>query len=324
MIIITGGAGFIGANIAAMLYKSGREIAIIDRLGSEEKWRNIAAIRPAHILPPDQLGDFLHKHRAKIEMVIHMGASSSTTEKNVDFIIENNFTYSLWLWQWCTTHQKRLIYASSAATYGKGEHGFDDNETLEYLDKLSPLNPYGWSKALTDSAFLRNVSQKNKPQQWVGLKFFNVYGPYEAHKGSQRSVAHQLFQQIEETGEVKLFKSANPNYEDGGQMRDFIYVKDCCEIIRFFIDNPGVNGIYNAGSGKARSFLDLAYAAFATMKKPVKINWMETPDHIAKHYQYFTEANMNKIKQAGFQTPLHELEAGIEDYYQYFLLEEQA
>lgn len=319
MFIVTGGAGFIGSNLVAGLAKSkpNTPICVIDHLGKAQKWQNLAGVRVSHIVQPRKMMDFLDQHQMDIEAVFHMGACSSTTEENVDYIIRNNFTLSLKLWEWCSAHQKKFIYASSAATYGDGSQGFKDDQTIEYLDRLRPLNPYGWSKALTDSEFMRRAHSGHAPPIWMGLKFFNVYGPNEAHKGGQRSVAHQMFEQIESTGAVNLFKSAHPDYEDGGQMRDFVYVQDCVDAMLYPIHGKSIkNGIYNMGSGKARSFLDLAHACFAAFDQTPKINWIDTPPNIAQHYQYFTEAQMGSFISSLSQTTL---EAGIKAYAAHYL-----
>lgn len=317
MIIVTGGAGFIGSNLVEALFKrKSSPITVVDNLGEGDKWKNLLNLGISNIISPKDLMPFLECHAKEVECIFHLGAVSTTTEKNVDYIIENNFTLTLNLWHWCTHHQKRIIYASSAATYGNGDKGFDDSEASDYLTSLRPLNPYGWSKAITDIEVTRLKKMVIHPPQWAGLKFFNVYGHKETHKGAQRSVAHQMFELIEKTGRVKLYKSANPDYKDGEQMRDFVWVGDCVNQMLWLYDNEGISGLFNSGSGKARSFLDLAKACFKTMNRDVDIQWLDTPPDIARHYQYFTQAEMNKIKSFGYDKPMTSLEAGIELYYE--------
>ncbi|MEM8833923.1 MAG: ADP-glyceromanno-heptose 6-epimerase, partial [Pseudomonadota bacterium] len=266
MIIVTGGAGFIGSNLVAGLEEKGHEdVVVCDVLGTDDKWRNIAKREIKDIVHPDRLFDYLETHKDAITVIFHIGAISSTTETDVDLIADTNIVLSRRLWKWCGKNQKRFIYASSAATYGEGNQGFDDVETPEDLQNLRPLNAYGWSKHVFDRRVARVMQKQNEPTptQWAGLKFFNVYGPNEYHKGEQMSVICKLYPQVVAGAAAKLFKSHRDEYEDGGQLRDFVYVKDCVNVMLWLLENDSVNGLFNVGTGKARSFKDLAEATFA-------------------------------------------------------------
>ena len=321
MIVVTGGAGFIGSNLLAALEERGRwDIAACDTLGRGDKWRNVAKRALADIVAPERLLDFLETHVGEIEMVIHLGAISSTTETDVDAIIENNFRLSTALWAWCARNGKRLVYASSAATYGDGSAGFDDDASPDALAKLRPLNPYGWSKHLFDRRIAALVARgAAQPAQHVGLKFFNVYGPNEYHKGGQRSVVHQLYPKAAKGEPAVLFKSHNPAYPDGGQMRDFIWVGDCVAVMLWLVDNPQVNGLFNVGTGAARSFADVARATYAACGRNARIEYVDTPAEIRDKYQYFTQARMDRLRQAGYAAPFTTLEDGVRLYVQRFL-----
>ncbi|MDH5489513.1 MAG: ADP-glyceromanno-heptose 6-epimerase [Rhodospirillaceae bacterium] len=321
MYVVTGGAGFIGSNIVAALEKRGDEkIAVIDRLRDGDKWKNLAKRELCDIVHPDDTLDFLEDNSTNIKAVFHMGAISATTEKNVDLIIENNFQLSLDLWKWCTAHQTRFIYASSAATYGDGENGFDDDIAIDVLAKLQPLNPYGWSKHLFDRRVARMTSAGDAhPPQWAGLKFFNVYGPNEYHKGPMRSVVNKLYPDAVAGKEAQLFKSHHPDYSDGGQMRDFIYVDDCVDVMMWLLDNEKISGLFNVGTGKSRSFRDLTIAVFEALGKKPKIKFIPTPVEIRDKYQYFTQANTLNLRKAGYKKEFTELEDGIRSYVNGFL-----
>jgi ADP-L-glycero-D-manno-heptose 6-epimerase len=250
-----------------------------------------------------------------VQAVFHMGAISATTEANVDAIVKNNVRLSLDLFRWCGLNKVRFLYASSAATYGDGSNGFCDDDAIDALASLSPLNAYGWSKHVVDRRIARVLrSGGSLPPQCVGLKFFNVYGPNEYHKGNMRSVVHQLHGKISAGEDAILFRSHNSEYSDGGQLRDFVYVKDIVDMMIWFLDNPEVQGLYNAGTGQARSFLDLANAVYSAMGKQPKIKFVDTPVEIRDKYQYFTEANMSKLQEAGFSKPATSLEDGVRDY----------
>jgi ADP-L-glycero-D-manno-heptose 6-epimerase len=317
MILVTGGAGFIGSNLVAGLVADGREVAVCDRFGSGEKWKNVAKHELADIVAPEELGDFLELHADELDAIVHMGAISATTERDVDRIVENNFRLSLDLWSWCAEHEVRFLYASSAATYGDGTQGFVDDDSLAGLAKLRPLNAYGWSKHAFDRRVARLLAEgRPKPPQWVGLKFFNVYGPNEQHKGDMQSVVAKIYPRAKAGEPAVLFRSHHPQYQDGGQLRDFVYVKDGVEVVRWLLANPRVNGLFNLGTGKARSFADLAKAVFAALDKPAQISFVDTPVEIRDKYQYFTQASMEKLKKAGYTRPFTSLEDGVRDYVQ--------
>lgn len=327
MIIVTGGTGFIGSNLVAGLEEHGcKDIVICDTLGTEDKWRNIAKRELRDIVHPDRLFDYLDTHTDNIEMIYHLGAISSTTERDADLIVETNVVLSRRLWKWCGKNDIRLVYASSAATYGDGEAGFADIQDTKGLAKLRPLNAYGWSKHVFDRRISRVLENKNEkvPPQWVGLKFFNVYGPNEYHKEDQMSVVCKLYPQVIAGANAKLFKSHHPDYEDGGQLRDFVYVKDCVDVMVWLYDNKDVNGLFNVGTGTARSFKDLAEATFDAAGKDPKINYIDMPDHLQAKYQYFTEADMTKLREAGYKKPFTELEDGIRDYVQNYMAQEDS
>jgi ADP-L-glycero-D-manno-heptose 6-epimerase len=319
---VTGGAGFIGSNIAARLAEDrGLDVVVCDRLREADlgKWRNIAKHPIGDFVAPEEMFDWLEKRWRDIEVVIHMAAVSSTTEPDADKIVHSNFTLSRDLFRWCADRQRRMIYASSAATYGAGEHGFVDDNDYEALASLRPLNTYGWSKALFDLFAARQAARDYAPPQWVGLKFFNVYGPNEEHKHSMKSVASQIWPKVREGHTVQLFKSYRPDVPDGGQTRDFVYVRDIADITRWLMDNPQVNGVFNAGSGQARTFEDLARAVFAAAGKPAAIEYTPMPPAIRDKYQYFTQADMSRLHAAGYDKPLTSLEEGIGDYVARFL-----
>ena len=259
MILVTGAAGFIGSNlISALAAKGESEIVACDYLGDADKWRNLAKHEIADVVEPNRLFDFLEVHSNNVDIIFHMGAISSTVETNVDLILKNNFRLSFNLWDWCAANQVPFLYASSAATYGGRTENFVDDDSCEALAKLMPMNAYGWSKHIFDRRVARMVVEGAKtPPHWVGLKFFNVYGPNEYHKGSQQSVVAQFYKQILETGEAKLFQSHNPEFKDGEQLRDFIWVGDCIDMMLWLAENSEVSGLFNCGTGKARSFNDL-------------------------------------------------------------------
>ncbi|MCR6630041.1 MAG: ADP-glyceromanno-heptose 6-epimerase [Magnetospirillum sp.] len=321
MIVVTGGAGFIGSNILAALEERGAgKLVVCDRLRANDKWRNIAKRELADIVHPEQLFDFLEANRKNIEVIFHMGAISATTETDADKIAANNFSLSLALWKWCAMSNVRFIYASSAATYGDGSAGFDDDWSMEHLARLHPLNAYGWSKHLFDRRVARKIAQgSRRPPQFAGLKFFNVYGPNEYHKGSQQSVVAQVYPHAKEDAAYQLFRSHNPKYKDGGQMRDFIWVGDVVDVMMWLLDNPQVSGIFNVGTGSARTFLDLASAVYRALGKEPKIKYQDTPVAIRDKYQYFTQANMERLRAAGYDKPFTALEDGVRRYVQDFL-----
>jgi ADP-L-glycero-D-manno-heptose 6-epimerase len=321
MYVVTGGAGFIGSNIVAALDdRRPGSVLVCDRLRDGVKWLNLAKRELIDVVPPEELFAFLDRHPADIEAVIHMGAISSTVETDADRIITNNYRLSLGLWRWCALNQVRLIYASSAATYGDGSKGFDDDASPAALAALRPLNAYGWSKNLFDRRVARLVAaHEAAPPQWAGLKFFNVYGPNEYHKGGQKSVAVQIYERIARGEAARLFESHRADYADGGQLRDFIWVGDCVEIVLWLLDHPGVSGLFNCGTGKARSFADLAGAVFAALGRKAKIDYVPMPESLRDKYQYFTEARMNRLRAAGYGRPFVALEDGIARYVRDYL-----
>jgi len=321
MIIVTGGAGFIGSNVVATLTKQHPgEVVVCDWLETGDKWRNIGKAELADVIMPEDLESFLGHCGNEVELIVHMGAISATTEQDADLIVETNIRLTLDLWNWCAAHGKRFIYASSAATYGDGTAGFDDDMAPEALARLSPLNPYGWSKHMVDRRITRLIEQgKPTPPQWAGLKFFNVYGPNEYHKEDMRSVIHKIFPAAAKGEAVTLFKSHNPDYEDGGQSRDFVYVKDCANVISWLAETPTVSGLFNLGTGEARSFKDLAIATFAALNRKPHIKYVDTPEQIRDKYQYFTEAKMDRLRAAGYAQGFTSLEDGIMDYVQNYL-----
>ncbi|HJN23665.1 MAG TPA: ADP-glyceromanno-heptose 6-epimerase [Rhodospirillales bacterium] len=321
MFLVTGGAGFIGSNIVAALEQRGKgPVVICDRLRDGEKWRNICKRELAEIVHPDHLYDFLEDNRSAIEAVIHMGAVSSTTATDVDHVLNTNFKLSLGLWKWCAGYGIRFLYASSAATYGDGGQGFDDDAAPEALSRLRPLNPYGWSKHLFDRRIVRMLADGEPgPPQLVGLKFFNVYGPNEYHKGGQQSVVAGIFPDAKDGKPVRLFKSHHPDYQDGGQKRDFIWVGDCAELVMWFIENADASGLFNCGTGKARSFADLATAVCRALGKEPRIEYVPTPEAIRGKYQYFTESKMDRLAAAGYDKPFTPLDEGVGKYVTEYL-----
>jgi ADP-L-glycero-D-manno-heptose 6-epimerase len=319
---VTGGAGFIGSNIVARLAEDpALDVVVCDRLRDAElgKWRNIAKHPIGDFVAPDDMFDWLEKRWRDVEIVIHMAAVSSTTEPDADKIVHSNFTLSRDLFRWCADRQRRLIYASSAATYGDGALGFEDDNRYAALTALRPLNTYGWSKALFDIFAVRQAGRDYAPPQWVGLKFFNVYGPNEEHKHAMKSVASQIWPHVQGGHAVQLFKSYREDVPDGGQRRDFVYVRDAADVTRWLTRNPQVNGLFNLGSGHARTFEDMARAVFAAAGKTAQIDYTPMPPAIRDKYQYFTEARMERLRAAGYDSPMTPLEEGIADYVRNYL-----
>lgn len=317
MIIITGGAGFIGSAIIAALNKRDiTDILVVDELACDEKWKNLRNLSFAdYVEKNDFLKTVVENPPKPVEAVFHLGACSSTTETDASYLIKNNYQYSKSLAKWATAAGVRFIYASSAATYGDGSSGFCDDE--EEIDELRPLNMYGCSKHLFDLWAKRH----GLLEKIVGLKYFNVFGPNEYHKADMRSFVLKAFEQINATGRVRLFKSYRPEYPDGGQKRDFLYVKDAVDMTLFFYDNPQIGGLFNIGTGIARSWNDLANAVFAAMAKKPNIEYIEMPDSIRSQYQYFTQADISKLRSAGCGKKPASLESAIKDYVQNYLKE---
>jgi ADP-L-glycero-D-manno-heptose 6-epimerase len=315
LIIVTGGAGFIGSNIVLDLARAGLRVVVCDLFRSGEKWRNIAAAWLYDIVHPNDLPEWLARHGDKVAAIVHMAAISSTTEKDVDKFVATNIRLTLDLWNWCAANAVRLIYASSAATYGDGSAGFSDEQSPAALAALHPLNAYGWSKHVVDRRVVDDVTRGHAtPRQWAGLKFFNVYGPNETHKGVMQSLVSKIFPTVKAGETVTLFKSHNPRYPDGGQQRDFIYVKDCVAVVNWLLGHPETSGLFNVGTGTARSFLDLVRAVCAAAGSTPNIQFIDTPDELRSQYQYFTRADMTKLRRAGFEASFYSLEDGVRDY----------
>jgi ADP-L-glycero-D-manno-heptose 6-epimerase len=315
LIVVTGGAGFIGSNIACALAEAGSRVVISDVLRTGGKWRNIAPAWLHDIVRPDTLLAWLDRHRGNVAAIVHMAAISSTTETDVDRFVANNIRLSLDLWEWCAANAARFIYASSAATYGDGGAGFGDDQSPAALAELRPLNAYGWSKHVVDRRIIDDIVHgRPRPPQWAGLKFFNVYGANEAHKGDMQSVVSKVYPLVEAGSPVHLFKSHHPGYADGGQLRDFVYVKDCVAAVMWLLGTATVNGLFNVGSGIARSFVDLVKAVGAAVGREPEIRFIDTPAELRDKYQYFTQADMTKLRAAGFDRPFHSLENGVQDY----------
>ena len=315
-IIVTGGAGFIGCNLVAALNRRGIDnVLIVDHLGNTEKWRNLNGLRfEDYFDKRDFLTRVLERRIATPEAIFHLGACSSTTESDADYLMENNYRYTRTLGEWATGCQARFIYASSAATYGDGALGYSDADSL--TSRLRPLNMYGYSKQLFDLWAMRAGLLK----KIVGLKFFNVYGPGEDHKGEMRSVVHKAFHQVRSSGEITLFKSYRPDFTDGEQTRDFIHVADAVAVALFFFDHPEVPGLFNCGTGQARSWLDLAKAVFAALEREPNIRFIDMPEAMRDKYQYHTQADLTKLRAAGYRAPFMSIEDGVRDYLTQYLI----
>jgi ADP-L-glycero-D-manno-heptose 6-epimerase len=311
MIIVTGGAGFIGSAFVWKLNQEGiDDIIIVDRLGTSDKWKNLVNLRFVNYVHKDDFLEMIDTDTLpfEIDAIIHMGACSSTTERDADYLWHNNYVYTNLLAEWALERGIRFIYASSAATYGDGTKGFSDDH--KKVNGLKPINMYGYSKQVFDLWALRQKLEN----KMAGIKFFNVFGPNEYHKGDMSSVIFKAFHQIKETGKVNLFKSYKKEYEDGGQMRDFVYVKDCVNAMWWLLKNPKINGIFNLGTGKARTWNDLIKAVFTAMKKNPNIEYIAMPEALRNQYQYFTQAEMKKLKTAGCPVKFASLEDSVRDY----------
>jgi len=317
-ILVTGGAGFIGsALIWALNLKGLDHILVCDALGTDDKWRNLAPLRFDDFIPPDELLDRVKREATSLDdirTVFHLGACSATTERDLDYLMRNNFEFTKILGEWAAQRKIRFVYASSAATYGDGSAGMKDDESR--LNQLRPLNGYAFSKQRFDLyAYRRGLLN-----QFVGLKYFNVFGPNEGHKGDMRSVVHKAFQQVQATGKIQLFKSYHPDYGDGEQKRDFLYVKDAVEMTIFLASNPAAIGIFNLGFGRARTWLDLANAVFSALGRSPVVEFVEMPETLKPNYQYFTEATIDKLVSLGFKGPGFTLEEAVRDYVQNYLV----
>ena len=318
MIVVTGAAGFIGSVLTGALNDEGQsDLILVDKFDREDKMKNLANKEYEVQIDRDDFIDWFKNNADVVDFVFHIGARTDTTEFDMEVFNKLNINYSKDVWTICAENDIPLVYASSAATYGDGSLGYDDRHDI--VEKLQPLNPYGVSKNEFDKWALK---QTKTPPFWYGLKFFNVYGPNEYHKGRMASVIMHAFNQIKETGGMKLFRSHRPDYKDGGQLRDFVYVKDVVEVILFLYEYEADSGLYNLGTGKARTFLDLAKATFKAMGKPENISFIDTPEDIRDKYQYFTEANMSKLLDQGYGVPFYSLEDGVEDYVKEFLMKE--
>ena len=319
MIVITGAAGFIGSCLTSKLNQEGiSDLILSDDFSNKNKNKNLIGKQFSKKVNRNIFLDWLAKNHKSVHFVFHIGARTNTTEFDYTIFERLNLNYSKSLWKSCSRFQIPFIYASSAATYGMGELGFNDNH--EFVEKLNPLNPYGISKNEFDKWVLQ---QHDLPPFWAGFKFFNVYGPNEYHKGRMASVVFHTFNQIKNTGGMKLFKSHNNNYEDGKQLRDFIYIKDVINVLYFMMNHKKNSGLYNLGTGHARTFLDLAQIAFTCMNVKERISFIETPSDLLDKYQYFTEAIMHKLRNIGFNQQYTVLEEGIKDYIKNYLLEEK-
>ena len=311
MIVVTGGAGFIGSAFVWKLNQQGIEnIVIVDNLGTSEKWKNLVNLRFLEYIHKDDFLQMIYADQVPFtaRAIIHLGACSSTTERDADYLWRNNYLYTCRLADWAIRNGVRFIYASSAATYGDGAQGFSDDDAL--TPTLKPINMYGYSKQVFDLWTLRRGAEK----QIAGIKFFNVFGPNEYHKGDMTSVIFKAFHQIRATGQVRLFKSHRPEYANGGQLRDFVYIKDCIEVMWWLLENKDANGIFNVGTGKSRSWNDLINAVFGAMELPTRIEYFDMPEGLRNQYQYFTEAKMDKLQAAGCPVAFRALEDSVRDY----------
>ncbi|ABE38851.1 ADP-glyceromanno-heptose 6-epimerase precursor [Rhodopseudomonas palustris BisB5] len=319
MLLVTGGAGFIGSNIVAALNDAGRsDIAVSDVLGHDGKWKNLAKRQLADVVPPAELADWLKGRR--LEAVFHMGAISETTATDGDLVIDTNFRLSLRLLDWCTENRVPFIYASSAATYGDGAQGFSDDASLAALKQLRPMNLYGWSKHLFDQVVAERAARGDRlPPQWAGLKFFNVFGPNEYHKGTMASVLARRFDDIKAGRVVQLFKSHRDGIADGDQRRDFIYVDDVVRVMLWLFATPSVSGLFNVGTSHARSFRDLILAAYSALGTPPHIEYIDMPEQIRGSYQYFTESEGDRLRAAGYNGGFTPLEDAVASYVRGYL-----
>ena len=324
MYIVTGATGFIGSNLVAEMQVRGyRDIVAVDTFGEGDKWKNVAKREALRFVFPDQLWNFLEREASKIDGVLHLGAISSTTERDVDKIVVNNFQMTVRLFDFCMEHSVQMIYASSAATYGDGEHGFVDRDDLGFISSLRPLNPYGWSKNAVDKYIASRMSGSGSgAPQITGLKFFNVYGPNEYHKGGQMSVMRHFYEQYRTSSKVRLFKSYRDDCGDGEQRRDFVWVGDCVDVMLWMLEHPQVSGLFNVGTGKATTYNEVAQSIAASMGVEPVIEYIEMPDSVRNQYQYFTEADLTKLRGVGYHKAMTSVPEGVSQYVQNFLSKE--
>ncbi len=321
-IVITGAAGFIGSNLLAELEERGyEEIVAVDWLGNEEKWRNIAKRCFSFYLPPEKLIDYIRENEETIKSIVHLGGYSSTLERDGDAVLRTNYNLSLELFDFCVTRNISFIYASSAATYGAGENGFKDYDDFENISKLRPLNLYGWSKKQVDLYISKKGGFKRKDSQVVGLRFFNVYGPNEYHKGNQRSVIEPFENQLLSEGTIKLFKSFREEIEDGNQARDFIYVSDCVDVIIWFLEHESVSGLFNVGTGNPSTYNEVAKHISEAVGKPGVIEYIEMPERLKSQYQNYTRADISKLRNVGYAKEMIPIKGGIRDYIANYLMQ---
>lgn len=320
MYIVTGATGFIGSNLLyAMQQRGYGNIVAVDDFGTDNKWRNIAKRGALRFVLPNQLEAFLSSHASEVKAILHLGAISSTTETDVDKIVVNNFQLTVSLFEFCIANNIPLIYASSAATYGAGEHGFVDRDDLLSLSSLQPLNPYGWSKNSVDKYLASKLNKSTNQSQVVGLKFFNVYGPNEYHKGMQMSVVRHFFEQYRNKGFVRLFKSYRDDCADGEQRRDFVWVGDCVDVMLWMLEHPQISGLFNVGTGNATTYNTVAESIAHSMGIEPKIEYINMPDSVRNQYQYFTEADLTKLRSVGYNAPFKSVPEGVEAYVKGFL-----
>lgn len=315
MIIVTGATGFIGSNLLAIMEGRGYDdIVVVDSFGHEGKWRNVAKRGPLSFVLPDQLETLLETSHGSVDAVLHLGAISSTTETDVDKIVANNFQLTVRLYRYCRDCGIPLIYASSAATYGGGEHGFVDRDDVGFISSLRPLNPYGWSKNAVDKYIFNDMLHTGKSGQVVGLKFFNVYGPNEYHKGMQMSVVRHFYEQFRTTGKVRLFKSYRDDCPHGEQRRDFVWVGDCVDVMLWMLEHGDVNGLFNVGTGHATSYNTVARSVAESMGVKAEIEYIDMPDSVRNQYQYFTEADLTKLRSVGYDRAMTGVPDGVAEY----------
>lgn len=321
MIIVTGATGFIGSNLLVEMEKRGfNDIIAVDWFGNSEKWKNIETLFSTRFIFPEQLDDILKCYEKRIEAIIHLGGISSTIETNADLIVKNNNQLSIKLYEFCKSLNIPFIYASSAATYGNGSKGFSDNDDIEYLKKLKPQNLYGWSKCYIDRFIAQDLSKNKNTTQVVGLKFFNVYGPNEYHKKGQTSVMYKFYKELRDTHKIKLFKSYHTAYRDGEQQRDFVYVDDCVDVILWMLAHSSVKGLFNVGTGQARTFIDIANIINSHFDNIADIEFIEMPLALQRHYQYHTCADISKLRMVGYKNTFHTIEEGINKYINFLKL----